>query len=118
MMTKEEIASVVLYCKDNNVSFKSRLQELGITPWRFYEAKRSYANSNGNELLEIDNKGRFIACPDLKKKRTYTRRSVREALCSNINIELQSANGTIMRIHGELNNSQIESIILSATGHV
>lgn len=38
-MTKEEIASIVLYCKDNNVSFKDRLRELGIIPWRFYEAK-------------------------------------------------------------------------------
>lgn len=30
MMSKEEVASIVLYCKDNNVSFKSRLSELGI----------------------------------------------------------------------------------------
>ena len=32
MMTKEEIVYIVLYCKDNNVSFKDRLKELGITP--------------------------------------------------------------------------------------
>jgi len=41
MMTKEEIASIVLYCKDNNVSFKDRLRELGITPWRFMRQKAS-----------------------------------------------------------------------------
>lgn len=46
MMSKEEIASIVLYCKENNVSFKDRLEELGITPWRFYAAKSKYVYNN------------------------------------------------------------------------
>lgn len=117
-MCKEEIASIVLYCKDNHVSFKDRLNELGITPWRFYDAKSKYSRESKNdEFLEIDNKGRFVSCPD------FTRRSTREkkveaSLCRNVNIELQSPNGTIMRIQGELSTGQLESIILSATTHV
>jgi len=118
MMTKEEIASIVLYCKDNNVSFKDRLRELGIIPWRFYEAKSKYTKDKNNELLAIGNKGNFIPCPDLTRKCSHVKKASDERICSNINIELQSANGTIMRIHGELNNSQLESIILSATNHV
>ena len=118
MMTKEEIASIVLYCKDNNVSFKNRLRELGIMPWRFYDAKSKYAKSNNNELLEIGNKGNFIPCPDLTRKCSRAKNKHEGRLCSSINIELQTVNGTIMRIHGELSSSQIESIILSATGHV
>jgi len=73
MMTKEEIASIVLYCKDNNVSFKDRLRELGITPWRFYEAKASMHKNNNNELLEIGNKGNFIPCPDLTRKCSHVK---------------------------------------------
>ena len=117
MMSKEEIASIVLYCKENNVSFKDRLKELRIAPWRFYAAKSKYSKEVKDELLDIGNKGRFIACPDLTKKRIHEKKGS-APLYSNLSIELQSANGTIMRIQGELSNSQLESIILSATNHV
>ena len=30
MMAKEEVASIVKYCNDNGVSYKSRLSELGV----------------------------------------------------------------------------------------
>ena len=94
------------------------MRELGIIPWRFYEAKSKYTKDKNNELLAIGNKGNFIPCPDFTKKCSHVKKASDERICSNINIELQSANGTIMRIHGELNNSQLESIILSATNHV
>lgn len=117
MMSKEEVASIVLYCKGNNVSFKDRLNELRITPWRFYAAKSQYSKQVKAELLDIGNQGNFVACPDLTKKRIHDKKSS-APLCSGVSIELQSANGTIMRIQGELSNSQLECIILSATNHV
>lgn len=40
MMTKEDVAQVVAYCDENNVSQKQRLEELGIPAWKFYDAKR------------------------------------------------------------------------------
>lgn len=43
MMTKEDVAQVVAYCDENNVSQKQRLEELGIPAWKFYDAKRKYA---------------------------------------------------------------------------
>ena len=85
---------------------------------RFYEEKAKYVKKNNNELLEIGNKGNFHSLSSLTRKFPQAKRASDETKCSNINIELQSANGTIMRIHGELNNSQLESIILSATHHV
>lgn len=97
MMSKEEIASIVLYCKENNVNFKDRLEELGIIPWRFYDAKSKYSKGVKNELLDIGSKGRFIACSDLTKKRIHNKKGS-APLCSNVSIELQSANGTIMRM--------------------
>lgn len=117
MMSKEEVASIVVYSKENKVSFKDRLKELRIPPWRFYDAKRRYLKDGNNELLEIGNKGSFIACPDLRKKRAYKRKGS-SALNSKVSIELQSSNGTVIRIQGELGTSQLESIILSATHHV
>lgn len=42
-MTKEEVASIVKYCNDNGVSYKSGLSELGVPEWKFFESKRRYA---------------------------------------------------------------------------
>ena len=74
MMSKEEIASIVVYCKENNMNFKDRLKELRITPWRFYTAKSKYSKKVKNELLDIGNKGHFIACHDLTKKRIHEKK--------------------------------------------
>lgn len=121
MMTKEEVASIVLYCSERKVSFKSRLEELGIAQWRFYEAKGRYEKSknecSSNELLELGNKGTFIPCPDLTRKSRKMSGSQSDAH-GNLNIELQTAGGVMMRIQGELDSSQLRSIILSAVGHV
>lgn len=43
MMTKEEVASIVKYCNDNGVSYKTKLSELGVPEWKFFEGKRRYA---------------------------------------------------------------------------
>lgn len=42
-MTKEEVASIVKYCNDNSVSYKTKLSELGVPEWKFFEGKRRYA---------------------------------------------------------------------------
>lgn len=116
MLTKEEVASIVLYCKEHNVSFKSRLEKLGIAPWRFYEAKCKYGKDKSHSLLEIGSQGTFIPCPDLN------RRIKRPTACSTdsgkVSIELQTGTGVIIRIQGNLDSAQLQSIILSATGHV
>ena len=39
MMTREEVAEVITYCKKNDVSYKTRLAELGIPVWKFYGRK-------------------------------------------------------------------------------
>ena len=35
MMSKEEVAEIMTYCKENGGSYKSRLSELGIPSWNF-----------------------------------------------------------------------------------
>ena len=39
MMSKEEVAEILTYCKEKGISYKSRLVELGIPEWKFYEGK-------------------------------------------------------------------------------
>ena len=43
MMTREDVAEVIIYCKKNNISYKTRLAELGIPSWKFYDSKSQYA---------------------------------------------------------------------------
>ena len=39
MMTREEVAEVITYCKKNGTSYKARLAGLGIPAWKFYDSK-------------------------------------------------------------------------------
>lgn len=42
-MTREEVAEVITYCKKNDLSYKTRLAELGISACKFYDSKSRYA---------------------------------------------------------------------------
>ena len=48
MMTKEEVAQVIAYCDENKISYKQRLEELGINPWSFVTGNEKYSTI-GNE---------------------------------------------------------------------
>lgn len=56
MLSKEEVADVISYCKEHGCSYKERLAELGIPEWKFYDSKYKYAI---RERKEFD-KGRFL----------------------------------------------------------
>lgn len=43
MMTREEVAEILHYCKTKGITRKERLKELGIAPWKFYEYNASHA---------------------------------------------------------------------------
>ena len=38
MLSKEEVADVISYCKEHGCSYKERLAELGIPEWKFYDS--------------------------------------------------------------------------------
>ena len=38
-MTREEVVEIMNYCKEHEVTYKSRLEELNIPVWRFYDSK-------------------------------------------------------------------------------
>lgn len=51
-MTREEVVEIMNYCKEHKVTYKSRLEELNIPVWRFYDSKSRYAaeQSSGKRL--------------------------------------------------------------------
>lgn len=66
-MTREEVAEIIMYCKEHKVTYKSRLAELNIPVWRFYESKSRYAEeqSSGNtskgDFIEQGQSGIFLS---------------------------------------------------------
>lgn len=50
-MTREEVAEIMTYCQEHTVSYKDRLAELGIAPWRFYDAKSRYAKTTSTSRI-------------------------------------------------------------------
>ena len=121
-MTQEEVAQVIAYCEENKVSYKQRLDELGIAAWMFYDAKRKYAPkpeaNNAGNFLQLVPGGTFFPSP-IKPARSRSRRQkAAEQEAAPVNIELKTATGTMMRISGNLTGRQIQEIIIASSAHV
>ena len=71
-MSKEEVASIMTYCKEKSISYKSHLDELGIPFWRFYDSRRHYADeeprSGPGEFLQLQPDGAFTQMPSFKRR--------------------------------------------------
>jgi len=116
-MTKEEVAEIITYCEGQKISFKTRLQELDIPLWKFYDAKRKHITSDNGfgGFLELLPGSQFFANP-IKPGRTRGRAKCK---CDNsepaaVSIELKIPNGTMMRISGRLTGRQIQEIIVAS----
>lgn len=78
-MTREEVVEIMNYCKEHKVTYKSRLEELNIPVWRFYDSKSRYAaeQSSGKsvqgEFIELPHRGSFCSGSFIcRNKRTET----------------------------------------------
>lgn len=123
-MTREEVAEVMTYCKENGISYKARLAELGIPAWKFYDSKARYAleqesaESKG-EFLQLYAGGSFVPMPSFAATSGKKAKGKKDASASQmLSIELRTPNGTIMRIQGEMSQSFIQSIIQASSSHV
>ena len=117
-MTREEVAEIITYCKDRGVTYKSRLIELGIPEWRFFESKARYAKeqtetqSSGGEFLQLSAGGAFVPMPSFASttgRRPKSKKSDTQA--QMMSIELKTPGGTLMRIQGEFDASFLKAII-------
>ena len=123
MLRREEVAEILSYCKKNKVTYKSRLEELGISKWAFYTSRSKYATGQAQ-----DSPGSFIeiAPPGASASRASTARtgdwsrSLGEGVGQGrtLDVELRMPSGLTMRIQGEMDASFIQSLIQSACGHV
>lgn len=68
-MTREEVVEIMNYCKEHKVTYKSRLEELNIPVWRFYDSKSRYAaeqlsgKTTQGEFIELPHSGSFVPIP-------------------------------------------------------
>jgi len=122
MMTKEEVAEIMLYCKESGVSHKVRLEELEIPAWKFYESKRRYAWDEGKlqesgEFLQLKSDGSFVPTPSFAATTGRRPKEKSETDAKNVSVELRTPNGTMMRIRGDISQC-LQAIIQAGIGHV
>jgi hypothetical protein len=124
MMTREEVAEVMTYCKEKGISYKIRLSELGIPAWLFYGSKARYAQEQEaavakGEFLQLSAGGSFVPAPSFAATSGKKTKAKKEDSASRqVSIELRTSNGTMMRIQGEMSPSFIQGIIQASNGHV
>jgi len=128
MLSKDEVADVISYCKEHGCSYKERLAELRIPEWKFYDSKYKYAI---RERKECD-KGRFLqlrtgsdgsmapfpSFDSAKTGRKADKAGRGTPQYSMLSIELQTAAGTMMRIQGDMTPDHLAAIIQSSSRHV
>lgn len=125
MMTKEEVAEIIHYCKSNGVTYKDRLKELGIPPWKFYDYKAKYAVEEKSTpvegaFLQLMGSSEVVPMPSFVAKCGKKPKSKLSSSSSvkNLSIELRTPIGTMMRISGDMDGNILRSIIQAAGGHV
>ena len=104
MMTREEVAEILHYCKSKGITRRERLKELGIAPWKFYEYKAKYAaeetaGSTEGAFLQLAGSSEVVSMPSFAA-RCGKRAKSKSNLISNkmLCIELRTPSGTMMRI--------------------
>ena len=124
MMSKEEVAEIMTYCKEKGISYKSRLSELGIPEWRFFDSKARYAKqqaespSSNSEFLQLTSGGAFVPMPSFAATTGRGFSKKKEQSQKMMSIELRTPNGTMMRIQGEMPLQYIQAIIQASSGRV
>lgn len=122
-MTREEVTEVEVYCREHSITYKARLEELGIPYWKFHDSKGYYKQE---DLLRGGGSGTFIPVmgqmtvpPHVASRSHHKQPPVQQAYeASSLSVELQTPGGTLMRIQGEMSASVLKEIILAANGYV
>ena len=121
-MSKEEVASIMAYCKEHSVSYKSRLQELNIPQWRFYDSKRRYADEESQEgkgeFLQLQPEGVFTPAPSFRNRSERLSRKRQKPEVNSLSVDLKLPNGAMMRVQGNMSLRYLEAIIQTAVSHV
>ena len=126
-MTKEEVADIMTFCKEKGISYKSRLRELDIPEWKFFESKAKYAREQAEsqspnaEFLQLTSGGGFVPMPSFAATtgRGFGKQKKESAQSAKmLSVELRTPNGTMMRIQGEMTQQYLQAIIQASSGRV
>ena len=121
MLSKQEVLEIMAYCKENGSTYKSRLRELNIKPWRFFDAKRKYIecpdeSSKGGEFVQLVPGGDFVPAPEMTSRSRPKRSS--QSATPMTSVEMRMASGAMIRITGVLDPATLQVIIQSASCNV
>ena len=103
-MTREEVAEIMNYCKEHKVTYKSRLEELNIPVWRFYDNKSRYAaeQSSGKtaqgEFIKLLYSGSFVPVPSFAGTTGWKQKSTPATPSGLKEIEIRTPVGSAIRI--------------------
>lgn len=122
-MTQEEVASVMLYCKEKGITYKARLAELGIQEWRFYSSKTRHAKAqsgeSAGEFLQLTGGGPLVPMPSFAGRNATQYKAKKQGNAyREMNVELRTSTGTLIHIRGEMSESDLTAIIRASNGHV
>ncbi|WP_185140266.1 hypothetical protein [Proteiniphilum sp. X52] len=122
-MTQEEVASVIHYCKESGITYKTRLAELGIPEWRFYSSKARYAKARSGEIagefIQLTGGGPLVPMPCFSARHGRESKAKKAGHPSGeMSVELRTPTGTLIHIRGEMSESILASIIRASSGHV
>lgn len=115
-MTREEVVEIMNYCKEHKVIYKSRLEELNIPVWRFYDSKSRYAaeQSSGKsaqgEFIELPHSGFFVPVPSFAGTTGRKQKSIPATPSGLKETEIRTSAGVAIRICGELATQVIHYI--------
>lgn len=123
-MTREQVAEIITYCNEKGITYKTRLAELGIAQWRFYEFKRRYAEEQESdtksigEFLQLTTGDGLVPMPSFSPKAGRKSKENKGAKPQMMSVELRMPNGTMMRIQGEMSLQYLQAIIQASSGRV
>ena len=109
MMTREEVAEIMNYCKEYKVTYKSRLEELNIPVWRVFMTANPVMPPSNHRVKRLKVSLSSFHTADLLFRFFH--------LPVQPEMEIRTPAGSVIRICGELNENELFSIIW-ACNHV
>ena len=124
MMTREEVAEIMNYCKEYKVTYKSRLEELNIPVWRVFMTANPVMPPSNHRVKRLKVSLSSFHTADLLFRffsfagTTGRKQKSTPATPSGLKeMEIRTPAGSVIRICGELNENELFSIIW-ACNHV
>lgn len=123
MLTKEEIAEIVLYCQSENKPYSHRLRELGIAEWRFYTAKSHYAkkqkeDGSVGEFIQLPTSGAYAPTPDMERTRGANPSAFGNEGQDAVRLSIDNGTGASMQIELPQDIHLLSAVIKNFLGHV